>query len=75
MRLNELRPGERGIIRRVGGIGAFRRRLLDLGLLPGEEIAAVRQAPLGSPVEYQVKNYHLALRTREAGLIDIEMLT
>ncbi len=74
MRLNELKPGQHGIIRRVGGIGAFRRRMLDLGLLPGEEIAAVRLAPLGSPVEYCVKNYHLALRPHEAGLIDIEML-
>ena len=75
MRLNELQPGQRGIIRRIGGIGAFRRRLLDMGLLPGEEIAVIRLAPLGSPTEYRIKNYHLALRTREAGLIDIEMLT
>ena len=56
MRLNELQPGQRGIIRRIGGIGAFRRRLLDMGLLPGEEIAVIRLAPLGSPTEYRIKN-------------------
>ncbi len=74
MLLNELRPGQRGVIRRVRGVGAFRRRLLDMGLLPGEEIAAIRLAPLGSPVEYCIKNYHLALRPSDASLVDIEVL-
>ncbi|MBK6431079.1 MAG: FeoA family protein [Anaerolineae bacterium] len=75
MRLNELQPGQRGIIRRIGGIGAFRRRLLDMGLLPGEEIAVIRLAPLGSPTEYRIKNYHLALRPHDASFVDVEMLS
>ncbi len=74
MQLSELQPGQRGVIRQIGGVGAFRRRMLDLGLLPGVEIVAVRLAPLGSPVEYRVKSYHLALRPREASLIGIERL-
>ncbi|MBK9094102.1 MAG: ferrous iron transport protein A, partial [Anaerolineae bacterium] len=47
----------------------------DMGLLPGEEIAVIRLAPLGSPTEYRIKNYHLALRPHDASFVDVEMLS
>jgi Fe2+ transport system protein FeoA len=64
--LNELEPEERGTICEVNGNGALRRRLLDMGVVPGTEIEVVRIAPLGDPVEYLVKGYRLSLRRTEA---------
>jgi len=64
-RLNELEPGERGVITRVEGAGSLRRRLLDMGLVKGTEIIVVRKAPLGDPVEFLLKGYNLSLRKAE----------
>jgi Fe2+ transport system protein FeoA len=64
-RLSELEPGERGIITRVEGSGALRRRLLDMGLVKGTEIIVIRRAPLGDPVEFLLKGYNLTLRKKE----------
>lgn len=64
-RLSELEPGERGIITRVEGSGALRRRLLDMGLVKGTEISVIRRAPLGDPVEFLLKGYNLSLRKKE----------
>lgn len=65
-RLSELKPGERGIIIRVKGSGALRRRILDMGLVSGTEITVVRRAPLGDPIEFLLKGYNLSLRAEEA---------
>jgi len=64
-RLSELEPGERGIITRVEGSGALRKRLLDMGLVKGTEITVIRRAPLGDPVEFLLKGYNLSLRKKE----------
>jgi len=65
-RLSELDPGEKGVITRVYGTGATRRRILDMGLVKDTEIAVVRRAPLGDPVEFLLKGYNLSLRREEA---------
>lgn len=72
--LSELQPAERGTIYEVSGSGALRRRLLDMGIVPGTEIQVVRVAPLGDPVEYLVKGYRLSLRRREAAHVLVEPL-
>jgi DtxR family Mn-dependent transcriptional regulator len=71
--LNELRVGQRGIVVRVGGKGPAKRRMMDMGLVPGTEVQVVRVAPLGDPVEFTVKGYSLSLRKSEAKAIEVEV--
>ena len=70
--LKELKPGEKGKVVRVLGPGPFRRRILDMGVVPGAEIEMERVAPLGDPIEVKIKGYHLSLRKNEAANIHIE---
>jgi Fe2+ transport system protein FeoA len=72
--LDQLGRGQTGRILRVGGRPATRRRLLELGVLRGEMIMLQRAAPLGDPLEFVVKGYHLSLRKREAATILVEAL-
>jgi ferrous iron transport protein A len=72
--LDELGRGQTGRILRVGGRPAARRRLLELGVVRGETITLQRSAPLGDPLEFVVKGYHLSLRKREAATITVEAL-
>jgi Fe2+ transport system protein FeoA len=72
--LDQLGRGQSGRILRVGGRPAARRRLLELGVVRGETITLQRAAPLGDPLEYVVKGYHLSLRKREAATIIVEAL-
>lgn len=69
--LNTLTPGQSGVIVRVGGRTAARRRLLELGLVRGETIVVERVAPLGDPVEFTIKGYHLSLRRCDAANIEV----
>jgi Fe2+ transport system protein FeoA len=71
--LSQLRPGQTGTIIRVGGRAAARRRLLEMGLVRGETIAVERVAPLGDPVEFTIKGYHLSLRRQDAAQIEVEL--
>lgn len=71
--LHELKVGQRGIVVRVGGQGPVRRRMMDMGLVSGAEVKVVRVAPLGDPVEFEVKGYSLSLRKSEAQNIIVEV--
>lgn len=73
MRLSELNVGEAGTIVKLAANGGFRQRLLEMGFVRGERIEVKRVAPLGDPVEYAIKDYHLALRRREAASVLVEM--
>jgi ferrous iron transport protein A len=70
--LNQLEPGERATIVKVGGEGPVRRRILDMGVVSGAEIEVVRVAPLGDPVEFLIKGYNLSLRKSEAKNVQVE---
>jgi len=72
-RLSELKRGEKGRIVKIGGGGGLRRRLLDMGLVPGSEVEMERVAPLGDPIEIKVKGYNLSLRKEEADSIEVEV--
>ncbi len=64
--LNDLQAGEKATVVRVTGRGPIRRRLMDMGLVPGEEVEVQRAAPLGDPIDIKVKGYHLSIRRSEA---------
>ncbi|NWG35494.1 MAG: ferrous iron transport protein A [Chloroflexi bacterium] len=71
IQLHLLRPGQRAIITKINGNGALRRRFVEMGIVKGETILIERHAPLGDPVEYFIKGYHLALRKEEAAHIEV----
>lgn len=71
--LDQLKPGERATIVKVGGEGPVRRRILDMGVVKGAEIEVVRVAPLGDPIEFLIKQYNLSLRGSEARQIQVEV--
>lgn len=65
----DLQTGDRGLIRRILGKGSIRQRLLDMGLLPKQEIWLKRVAPRGGPVWIELNGTQLALRREEASVI------
>ncbi len=70
--LNELQPGESGVVSRVGvGNPKMKRRLIDLGITPMTEVAVRRIAPLGDPIEVSLRGYSLSLRGEDAAAITI----
>ncbi len=73
MNLAKLKPGEKGKITAIGAIGPLRRRLMDMGVLVGEEVKVVKVAPLGDPIEVNIKSYRLSLRKKEAQGIGVEV--
>ncbi|HZK01780.1 MAG TPA: FeoA family protein [Anaerovoracaceae bacterium] len=73
--LDLLKPGERARIVAVGGDGALRRHLLDMGLTPNTIIMVRKMAPLGDPIEIYLRNFELTLRKEDARQIVIEAVT
>ena len=73
--LSQVEPGQRAEIVRIGGNGQVRRRYLEMGFVKGGVIRVERVAPLGDPVEYLVKGYHLSLRRADAENILVELCT
>ena len=71
-RLSELQLGESGQVVRVEGMEEQRRRLMDLGVIPGTIIAAEMASPMGDPTAYRIRGALIALRKDQAGLIVIE---
>ena len=74
MNLSNLKPGQQGTILKLeSSIGPIRRRLMDMGVIPGERIKVEKIAPMGDPIEVSVKGYSLTLRKNEAKGIEIEV--
>ena len=73
-RLAELPVGKRGRVVQVDGGDDVTMRLLEMGLTPGVEVAVVGQAPLGDPLELEVRGYRLSIRKSEAARVEIEPL-
>lgn len=71
IQLHLLRPGQQATITKINGESALRRRFIEMGIVKGETILIERYAPLGDPVEYFIKGYHLALRKEEAANIEV----
>ena len=71
MTLRELQPGKTATILSVGGAGALRQHLLDMGLIQGTEVTVVKYAPMGDPVELRIHGYELTIRLDDADKIEI----
>ncbi|MDA3885890.1 MAG: ferrous iron transport protein B [Candidatus Delongbacteria bacterium] len=71
MKLSSMETGDKGTIRKVRGIGAFRKRIMEMGFVSGKEVEVVKNAPLQDPIEYKILGYNVTLRRSEAELINI----
>ena len=72
--LSQLLPGRRGIVKSLEAEGPDRRRLLDLGLVPGTVVEAIRKSPAGDPVAYQIRGAVIALRREQGNRIYLLLL-
>ena len=71
MKVSELKPGQSALIESVGGEGALRQHLLDMGVIPGAETTLIKFAPMGDPIELSIHGYELTLRLADAANIDV----
>lgn len=72
MTLNELPVGKAAVITKVGGAGALRCRLLDMGLIPKTKIVITKVAPIGDPIELRLRGYTLTIRIEDAKNIEVK---
>ena len=70
--MKDLAPGESARLADIGGDRSFRRRLMELGLLPGTRVRMVRRVDIGDLVEIEVRGSHLSLRLSEARAVLLE---
>ena len=69
--LRDLKVGDHGVIERLHGEGALKRRIMDMGLTRGTEVYVRKVAPLGDPMELTVRCYELSVRKGDAELIEV----
>lgn len=70
--LKELKPGEKGIIKKIAGETQIKKRLMDMGVTRGAEVMVRKIAPLGDPIEVNIRGYELTFRKAEAENITVE---
>ena len=71
MKLSELKTGQSGIIVKVSGRGAFRKRIIEMGFIKGKTVEVLLNAPLQDPVKYKLMGYEVSLRHQEAAMIEV----
>lgn len=71
MQLSELKIGEKAIVVKVLGRGAFRKRIIEMGFVRGQEVVAELNAPLRDPIKFKIMDYEVSLRRSEASLIEV----
>lgn len=71
MRLSELNTGDKGVIVKVMGRGAFRKRIIEMGFIKGKEVLVIQNAPLKDPIHYRVMGYDVSLRRKDANMIEV----
>ena len=70
--LRDVRIGETATVVKLHGEGAVKRRIMDMGITKGTEIYVRKLAPLGDPIEVNVRNYELSIRKADAEMIEVE---
>ena len=73
MTLDKIGVGGEAVITAVGGEGDLRLRLLDMGLIPRTKVKVVRSAPMGDPIELNLRGYSLTLRLEDAARVEVEV--
>jgi ferrous iron transport protein B len=71
MNLSELKTNEKGVIVKVKGRGAFRKRITEMGFVKGQIVTVIKNAPFKDPIEYGLMDYHVSLRRNEAELVEV----
>ena len=72
MKLEDMKCGDTATIVNVSGEGQLRKRILDLGLTKGVDVKLVRIAPLGDPIEIELRGYRLTVRKTEASIVELD---
>ena len=71
MKLSELKTGERAVVVKVSGHGSFRKRIIEMGIVKGNKVKVILNAPLRDPIEYEIIGYRISLRREEASKIEV----
>ncbi|MCW4010746.1 MAG: ferrous iron transport protein A [Candidatus Bathyarchaeota archaeon] len=66
MRLSELKPGQEATVTKIENTTTARRRIMDMGLVKGSKVKVICRAPLGDPLEIEIRDYKLSLRKKDA---------
>ena len=69
--LREVKVGDTAVVARLHGEGAVRRRIMDMGITKGTEIFVRKVAPLGDPIEINLRGYELSLRKADAEMVEV----
>ncbi len=69
--LMDVKTGRKAVVAGIEGSGALRRRMLDMGIVPGVELEVMRQAPWGGPIQLRLRGYYLAMRRSECAQIAV----
>ena len=72
MTLGDAKVGSTVVVTKIEGDGAYKRRIMDMGITKGSELYIRKVAPLGDPVEVTVRGYELSLRKADAEMIEVE---
>ena len=70
--LKEVKTGESVTVTKLNGVGAIKRRIMDMGITKGTSVTVRKVAPLGDPIELNVRGYELSLRKADAEMIEVE---
>lgn len=73
--LADLEPGQSAQVQRLAVQGALGLRLREMGLVPGTPLRLVRRAPLGDPLQFELRGYQLSLRVAEARCVEVESVS
>ena len=71
--LKDVRCDQNAVVVRLHGEGATKRRIMDMGITPGVALKVIKTAPLGDPIEINVRGYELSLRKEEAARIEVQV--
>ncbi len=69
--LNNIKVGQTVTVARLNGVGAVKRRIMDMGITKGVEIYVRKVAPLGDPMELTVRGYELSIRKADAEMVEV----
>lgn len=71
--MKQMKPGQQGVVVKVNVTGALKRRLFDMGITPGAEVVMRKTAPLGDPIEINIRGYELSVRKSEAEAVLVKL--